>query len=144
MNNTKKYLSLFLILTTILNGISVFYISAAQAVDEFIAETENVVIEHELAPMMANRCVGGFNYNGDKTAEYAQKRGWDDAMIYAAIAACVRGSSINRANNNAACSVYCYPGTTYYVVIENNSRSLVQCSKYGDDAWIPDESIVWF
>jgi len=39
---------LFLILTTILSSISVFCISAAQAVDEITIETENVVIEHDL------------------------------------------------------------------------------------------------
>ena len=52
-------MSLFLILTTILSSITVFYISAAQATDETYIdtlETENVVIEHELVPMMANGC----------------------------------------------------------------------------------------
>lgn len=43
----------------------------------------------------------------------------------------------------ASCSVYCYPGTNSYVVIEDSSGSLVQASQFGDAGWIPDSSIVW-
>ena len=57
MKSNRKILALFLILTTILSSITVFYISAAQAVDEITIETENVVIEHELVPVMANACI---------------------------------------------------------------------------------------
>ena len=63
MKSNRKILALFLILTTILSSITVFYISAAQATDETYIdtlETENVVIEQELVPMMAMRCVGAY------------------------------------------------------------------------------------
>ena len=56
IKNAKKLLSLFLIIVTILSNITVFYISAAQAVDEITIETENISIEHELVPAMASNC----------------------------------------------------------------------------------------
>ena len=61
MKSNRKIIALYLILTTILSSITVFYISAAQATDETYIdtlETENVVIEHELVPMMAtSECI---------------------------------------------------------------------------------------
>lgn len=59
MNNTKTYLSLFLIFTMILSSITVFYVSAAQATDETdvaVISNEVFVIEQELVPAMANAC----------------------------------------------------------------------------------------
>ena len=55
----------------------------------------------------------------------------------------VKGTSTNLANG-AICSVYCYPGTRYYVVIEDVSRSIVQFSMFGDDDWMDDKNIRWY
>ena len=62
MKNTKKYLSLFLILAMIMSSITVFCVSATQLSDDtdvVVTYTEDVVIEHELVPVMASGC--GFN-----------------------------------------------------------------------------------
>lgn len=68
---------MFLIFTTILSSISVFCISAAQAVDEITIETENVVIEHELVPVMANACNNYDYLNAGLTMDdVAQQNGW--------------------------------------------------------------------
>ena len=47
-------------------------------------------------------------------------------------------------SNGAPCTVYSYPGTNnQYVVIENDSLSIVQVSNLNDSGWIPDLRIVW-
>ena len=85
---------------------------------------------------------GGFNLDGSKNENYINKRGWSTDSINKAINNGKMGSSINKANG-ASCSVYCYPNTKSYVVIEDESRSLVQASQFGNAEWIPDSNIVW-
>lgn len=102
--------------------------------------SEEGSFEEDLMPMTATRC---YNYDGAKDENYAAKRGWDDTKINSAINSGAAGTSTNLANG-AACTVYCYPGTRYYVVIENISRSIVQLSEFGNDDWIPDSNIVWY
>ena len=108
--------------------------------EEFLEVDDNVGVDEEMTPMIATRC---YNYDGAKDENYAAKRGWDDSKINSAINAGAVGTSTNLANG-AACTVYCYPGTSYYVVIENISRSIVQLSEFGNDDWIPDSNIVWY
>ncbi len=62
--------------------------------------------------------------------------------IHDAIEAGAMGQSVNKTNGQH-CTVYCYPNTGYYVVIETESRNVVQCSEYGNDEWVPDNSIIW-
>lgn len=70
-------------------------------------------------------------------------RGWNSDMISNAINNGKQGTSVNIANG-APCTAYCYPGTNnQYVVIENESRSIVQVSNFYDSGWIPDQRIVW-
>lgn len=64
MKNAKKYLLLFLIFAMIMSSITVFCINAAEILDETaISEIENedIVIEHELMPMMASRSCYDYN-----------------------------------------------------------------------------------
>ncbi len=83
------------------------------------------------------------NFNGSKNEAYAIKRGWNSAKIDYAIQNGKQGTSINMANG-APCTAYRYPGTSnQYVVVENNTRSLVQVSNLNDPGWIPDARIVW-
>ena len=83
-----------------------------------------------------------FNTCGSKNANYIRKRGWNTSSINAAISNGKMGTSINKANNQP-CSVYCYPGTNSYVVIEDSTGSLVQASQFGDSGWVPDSTIKW-
>lgn len=84
-----------------------------------------------------------YNLNGSKDSNYVSKRGWNSDMISNAINNGKQGTSVNMANG-APCTVYCYPGTNnQYVVIENESRSIVQVSNFYDTGWIPDSRIVW-
>ena len=80
MKTTKKYLSLFLILAMIMSSITVFYINAAEILDETdidVIETENVIIEHELVPVMANACNNYDYLNAGLTMDdIAQQNGW--------------------------------------------------------------------
>ena len=97
--------------------------------------TESSILVH-------NANCGGYNLNGAKDSRYVQKRQWNDDMINTAINNGRRGTSVNLANG-AQCTVYCYPGTNHYVVIEDISRSLIQLSKFTDPNWIPDANIIW-
>ena len=84
-----------------------------------------------------------YNLNGSKDEAYLTKRGWDGAKINGAINNGKQGTSINMANG-APCTVYRYPGTNnQYVVIETDSRSVVQASNLNDPGWIPDSRIIW-
>ena len=83
-----------------------------------------------------------FNLNGSKGESYVKKRGWTTDSINAAINNGRMGTSINKANGQP-CTVYCYPGTKSYVVIEDGTGSLVQASQFGDPDWYPDGSIIW-
>lgn len=84
-----------------------------------------------------------YNLNGAKDTQYVNKRGWNDDMIKKAIKNGSQGVSTNMANN-ASCTVYRYPGlNNQYIVIENESRSLVQVSNFNDAGWIPDSRIIW-
>lgn len=78
MKSNRKILALFLILTTILSSITVFYISAAQATDETYIdtlETENVVIEQELVPVMARGC-SNYDYDSYTMNQLKIEKGW--------------------------------------------------------------------
>ena len=84
-----------------------------------------------------------FNYNGSKSEQYVNKRGWTDDMINEAITNGQKGTSINAANG-ATCSVYGYPGTdNQYVVIDDTTDSIVQVSNFNDSGWIVDGRIRW-
>ena len=83
-----------------------------------------------------------YNFNGSKDENYMSKRGWDIGKINEAIKNGPMGTSINKANN-MSCTVYCYPNTNYYVIIEDVSKNIVQFSKFGDNQWIPDNTIIW-
>ena len=90
-----------------------------------------------------NCVVNSFNLNDSKKQNFINKRGWDDTMINTAINNGRQGTSINMSNGKP-CTVYTYPCTTnQYVVIENESRSIVQVSNFYDSGWIPDSRIVW-
>lgn len=84
-----------------------------------------------------------FVAEGRKSVSYLNKRGWSVSMIESAIESGPVGTSINKVNNNA-CSVYRYPGTDYYVVIEDCSGKLIQLSEFGNNSWVPDGSIEFF
>ena len=84
-----------------------------------------------------------FNLEGSKNEDYINKRGWDFSKIDYAIKNGKQGTSINMANNSP-CTAYLYPGTTnQYVVIDNDTKSVVQVSNFNDSGWIPDFRIVW-
>ena len=84
-----------------------------------------------------------YNLNGAKNSQYISKRGWNDEMINSAIRNGPKGTSINMAND-APCTVYSYPGiSNQYVIVENESRSIVQVSDFNNSSWIPDFRIVW-
>ena len=83
-----------------------------------------------------------FNLKGKKDADYVTSRKWTSQNINTAIADGRKGISINKATN-MPCTVYCYPNTNYYVVIEDATGSLVQASEFGNANWIPDNTIIW-
>ena len=83
-----------------------------------------------------------YNFNGSKDENYMSKRGWDIGKVDEAIKNGPMGTSINKANN-MACTVYCYPNTNYYVIVEDVSKNIVQFSQFGDNQWIPDNTIIW-
>lgn len=88
MKNTKKLLSLFLIIVTILSSTIVFCVSATGLLDETdinVIETEDAVIEHELVPMMARGCTGTYipsswsideSYRGSSIDYVLYMHGW--------------------------------------------------------------------
>ena len=82
-------------------------------------------------------------FYGKKNFSYMEKRKWDLKKLAEAIKNGPKGSSINRANGNL-CEVYCYPGSYYYVVVENNSFRMVQLSEFGNDNWIIHDDIRWY
>ena len=85
----------------------------------------------------------GYNLDGAKGQKYLEKRGWSDQTINEAINNGKKGISINMANQKP-CTVYVHPSAhNSYVVIENDSRSLVQLSEFGNPNWIPDSRIIW-
>ena len=83
-----------------------------------------------------------YNLNGSKDIKYVNDRGWNDDLINDAINNGNMGTAINKANGQS-CTVYCYPGTRFYVVFEDSTGSLVQASQFGDVNWIPDSTITW-
>ena len=97
------------------------------------------------AILVHNKCgdnQSNYNLNGAKSESYMNKRGWSPDKINAAINNGPMGTAINKANNMQS-TVYCYPGTNYYVVVEDSSRNVVQFSQFGNDNWIPDNTINW-
>ena len=85
-----------------------------------------------------------YNLNGSKNENYINKRGWDDTKINQALNNGKQGVSINM-SNGASCTVYRYPNThNQYIVIENNTNSIVQVSNFNDPNWIPDSRIIWY
>ena len=58
MKKSKLYISLFLTIAMIMSSVAVLYINAAQLAEDDTTATENdnVGIEQEFVPMMANEC----------------------------------------------------------------------------------------
>ena len=99
---------------------------------------QNITGENQNSRSSVNK----FNLNGSKGEGYIDRRGWSTEKINTAIDNGQMGTSVNKATGQA-CSVYCYPGTKDYVVIEDATGSLVQVSQFGDAEWLPDNTIIW-
>ena len=85
-----------------------------------------------------------FNFDGQKSEDYANKRGWTSGAIKGAVQNGQTGSSVNRANGNT-CAVYSHPSSVnQYVVIDNVTLSVVQVSNLHDAGWKTDTAIIWF
>ena len=111
-----------------------YYVRGAVSVNDSMAV-------HRMNTRASNN--SSYNLNGSKNETYVAKRGWDSDKINYAINNGKRGISINKANGSQ-CIVYRYPGTTnQYVVVEAETRSIVQLSDLNDAGWIPDSSIIW-
>lgn len=83
-----------------------------------------------------------YNFDGLKNMNYMNKRGWTLDKIDMAVQNGRAGISTNKATGGS-CSVYCYPGTQFYVVIDDVTHSIVQFSQFGDTTWVPDNQIIW-
>jgi hypothetical protein len=82
----------------------------------------------------------GLNYDGVKTLNYAQDRGWSDIRMNWVVAnpTATRGA-YNRVSE-ASASVY-YRADGHNVVVDVPSRRLAQVSNLNQNYWRPDRSV---